>query len=266
MKLSTYMENNIEKFHLPEWFYVGGYDDIEILIDEDMDEYGSVARRPYYRLRGKPISTEQAFEVIRRTDSIFRFGIQLPCNSDYVETCHIKNWWLNKNHYPSDMGWIHSDGTVGGNGITDKYPEFGELVLDLVELVQAFPYLDFVLAITCWNEMPIEMWYKYQDEQYKKFHEFEWYDGFYEAIDIGFWVHDNTIEVLNRKNAVKKYKEYEKKYSVKDQDYYAAFYNMRKGIIPCDEDYLKRCIAAYGLDPEETLKNTREYIWKPGVK
>ena len=84
--------------------------------------------------------------------------------------------------------------------------------------------------------------------------------------EIGFWVHDNTIEVLNRKNAVKKYKEYEKKYSVKDQDYYAAFYNMRKGIIPCDEDYLKRCIAAYGLDPEETLKNTREYIWKPGVK
>ena len=44
MKLSTYMENNIEKFHLPEWFYARVYDDIEILIDEDMDEYDSVAR------------------------------------------------------------------------------------------------------------------------------------------------------------------------------------------------------------------------------
>ena len=275
MKLSTYVGNNIEKFDCPEWFYRGKCDDIELIIDEDMDEYDSIARRPYYRLRGKPVSQEQAFEVIRRTDSIFRFGIQVPWNSDYVETWHINNWWFNRNHFPSDMGWIHSDGTVGGNGITDKYPNFSELLSDMVELIQAFPYLDFVLAITTWDELPEEMFFcdredwEGDDQSYEEFEEkrkFERYDGFYDAIDIGFWVHDNKIEVLNPKNAVKKYKEYEKKYSVKNQDYYAADYNMENGIIPCDEDYLKRCIAAYGLDPEETLKNTREYIWKPGVK
>jgi hypothetical protein len=100
------------------------YDDIEIIIDKDMDQYDSITRRPYYRLRGKPVSKEQAFEVIRRTDAIFRFDIKLPYASDYIRTCHIRNWWFNRNHFPSDMGWIHSDGTVGGNGITDKYPEF----------------------------------------------------------------------------------------------------------------------------------------------
>ena len=79
MKLSTYVENNIEKFDCPEWFYREKCDDIELFIDEDMDEYDSIARRPYYRLRGKPVSKEQAFEVIRRTDSIFRqFNIELP--------------------------------------------------------------------------------------------------------------------------------------------------------------------------------------------
>ena len=275
MKLSTYVENNIEKFDCPEWFYREKCDDIELFIDEDMDEYDSIARRPYYRLRGKPVSKEQAFEVIRRTDSIFRqFNIELPYNSDYVEIWHINNWWFNRNHYPSDMGWIHSDGTVGGNGITGKYPNFSELLSDMVELIQAFPYLDFVLAITTWDELPEEMFFcnredwEGDDQSYEEFEEkrkFERYDGFYDAIDIGFWVHNNTIEILNHKNAVKKYKEYEKKYSVKNQDYYAAFYNMENGIIPCDENYLKRCIVAYGLDPEETLRNTREYIWKPGV-
>ena len=49
MKLSTYMENNIEKFHLPEWFYVGGYDDIEILIDEDMVFWQQSHTHPYLR-------------------------------------------------------------------------------------------------------------------------------------------------------------------------------------------------------------------------
>ena len=196
MKLSTYVGNNIEKFECPEWFYTGKCDDIELLIDEAMDEYDSVARRPYYRLRGKPVSKEQAFEIIRRTDSIFQLEIQVPWNSGYVETWHINNWWFSRNHYPTDM----------------------------VELIQAFPYLDFVLAITTWDELPEEMFFcnredwEGDDQSYEEFEEkrkFERYDGFYDAVDIGFWVHDNTIEILNHKNAVKKYKEYEEKYSVK---------------------------------------------------
>ena len=41
----------------------------EIIIPEDVEE--PVARRPYYRMRGCPVSAEQALEMIRRTDRYF---------------------------------------------------------------------------------------------------------------------------------------------------------------------------------------------------
>ena len=41
----------------------------EIIIPEDVEE--PVSRRPYYRMRGCPVSREQALELIRRTDNYF---------------------------------------------------------------------------------------------------------------------------------------------------------------------------------------------------
>lgn len=289
MKLSEYLLQNADKFGIDNDYCAGkfydetsdtiygfnnwvmteeyrGLSQYEVNIDEDMDEYDSCVRRPYYRLRGKPVTEEQAFDIIRRTDDIFDFDIEVPYESDRLRTVyHIRNIWFNRNHFPSDMGWIHRDGTVGGNGITGKYPEFEELFEEMLGLLLAFPYLDFVLAITDWEEMPYEMWEHLGDDDkvWKRKRSIEDYDGFYEAIEIGFWVHDNRIEVLNPKNAAKKFKEYEQKYEVKTPGYYAAYYNMDNKIIPCDVDYLKRCIAAYGMDPEETLSKVREYIWNP---
>lgn len=256
MRLSTYLQNNKEKYNVPEDSDLSVYDDIEINIDEGMDTYDTNVRRPYYRLRGKPVTEEQAFEVIRRTDRIFSRSIKLPADSDYIDGYHLHNWWFNRNHFPSDMGWIHRDGTLGGNGITDKYPNFKQLMFEVFGLINEFPYLDFVWVITEWNECPDEirehLWDK--DEAMERKHKFEEYDGFYEAIEIGLWVHDNTIDVLEPKRAAEKFKEYEEKYGVADPSYYSAYYNMRNNIVPCDLEYLKRCIEAYGLNAEEALK------------
>lgn len=272
MKILEYMLQNADKFGIDYRFdelIEEKHCDIsqcEISIDEDMDEYSSCARRPYYRLRGKPVTEEQAFDIIRRTDDIFDFDIEVPYESDRLRTVyHIRNFWFNRNHFPSDMGWIHRDGTVGGNGITDKYPDFEELFKEMLGLLLTFPYLDFVLAITEWEEVPYEMWEHFTDKnkEWEQKNHIEDYDGFYEAIEIGFWVHDKRIDVLNPKNAAKKYKEYEQKYAVKTPGYYAAYYNMDNKIIPCDVDYLKKCIAAYGMNPEKTLSKVPEYKWNP---
>ena len=267
MRLSDYLDSNREKMGFTEDSDLSVYDDIEIIIDKGMDDYDTCVRRPYYRLRGKPVTEEQAFEIIRRTDDIFDWDIELPACSDYIGTYHLRNFWFNRNHYPSDYGWIHRDGTLGGNGITDKYPEFDELIFEMLDLIQAFPYLDFVLAITNWNEMPHEVWEhisdEFKNEEYNRKHMFEEFEGFYDDLDIGFWVHDNTIEVLEPKRAAEKFKEYEEKYGVAEPSYYSAYYNMENKIIPCDVDYLKRCIEAYGLNAEETLGKVNEYIWNP---
>lgn len=34
-------------------------------------KYSGLARRPYYRMRGKSVTKEQAFDIIRRTDMFF---------------------------------------------------------------------------------------------------------------------------------------------------------------------------------------------------
>lgn len=38
----------------------------EIIVDEEVKDYKAFARRPYYRMRGKQATEEQAFDIIRR--------------------------------------------------------------------------------------------------------------------------------------------------------------------------------------------------------
>lgn len=46
--------------------------EIELSISDDKEVQRYIStRRPYYRMRGKPISEEQAFEIIRRTERFF---------------------------------------------------------------------------------------------------------------------------------------------------------------------------------------------------
>ena len=68
------------------------------------------------------MTREQAFEIIRRTDTFFSWELHLK-NKDYLDSIHFNNWIILKNHYPAGYGWIHTDGTVGLNGITQTYPK-----------------------------------------------------------------------------------------------------------------------------------------------
>lgn len=70
--------------------YCDKYNEYEIIVPDGLEYDGSV-RKSYYRMRGKPVTEEQAFELIRRTDNFFA-GIEEICRSDdFVSSVNFDN-------------------------------------------------------------------------------------------------------------------------------------------------------------------------------
>lgn len=228
---------------------------IEITDDEDIYSVESI-RRPYYRMRGKKVTREQAFDIIRRTDNFFSWYMDdVSCNKDYVGGCNFDNWLIQKNHYPEGYGWIHVDGTVGCNSITQKYPTVMECVCEWLTNLIEFPYLDLVIAFTFLNEGII---YDSEDN-YSNIDDND--NDFADVVLMGIEIHDKQIKVTSSKEAVDKYNEYDNKYGVNAQIYKPEYYGDNK-IIQVDEDYLRKCIESYGLDADKELSGVPEYVWK----
>lgn len=239
------------------------YNQYEI-INEDGISYDSDVRRPYYRMRGKPVTEEQAFDIIRRTDRFFCGIGEIRSQADFVGGGHSDNWMFSKNHYPNGYGWIHTDGTVGTNGITYKYPNLGEFLDEWLCKLRHFPYLDLVFVITDWDEIPNEVRevdYDCPLRSQRLFEYEDWDERFYKAVQLGIYVHDKTIEVLSSQKAISKYKEYAALYE-KNREIYVPDYYMEHGIEQVNLIYLKRCIESYGLDADEVLGKEPVYTWK----
>ena len=235
----------------------------EIICPDEQDiKDVSHVRRPYYRMRGKKVTRQQAFDIIRRTDNFFRNSNKVTNHPEYVGNINFDNWLIEKNHYPSGYGWIHADGTVGANAITQKYPETEEFVVEWLLKLMAFPYLDLIIAITCWDEVP---WEVMEDEnERKRFYSPAYDEKFYDAVRLGIYVHNQKIEILDRKSTLKKYKEYEKQYGEGFEKYQSDYY-MKREIEQVSQSDLEACFAAYGLDAEEELRQIPEYVWKKGL-
>lgn len=228
--------------------------DINIVNMDDFD-----ARRPYYRIRGPRVTEEQAFEIIRLTDREFNMSFEqsrIFGPLGYIGSGHIENLWFTANHVPSPRGWCHPSGIIGVNNISGKYPELDELIWEFKGYIQAFPFLDMIVAVTDWNEMPKYAWDLDWDDPIRKKEE---YPDFIENIQIGFWIHNGILEILNQDRAQRVYREYEAKYSEPNRDIYVVDYYSDNHIFPANYDYLRRIVAAYGLNPDEYLKS---YIWK----
>lgn len=231
----------------------------EIIVDEDVKEYDTEVRRPYYRMRGTKVTEEQAFDIIRRADNFFRFNINtIQEHIDYIGSLNFDNWIFDKHHHPYQYGWVHVDGTIGCNAITQKYPSIDEFISEWFIKMMAFPYLDLVIAITDWNELPPYVWEaicnsNHFNNPYKK----ENFPDFLEHIDCGIWVHDKVLEIMKPKRTVKKYVEYAKLYEDKTKERYLSHYYNDNGIIQADVRYLKKCIEAYGLNADEEFSKIK---------
>ncbi len=233
------------------------YDGIEVTIDKEVKDWDSCARRPYYQLRGKRITEEQAFDIISLTDSFFDFYSEHFRNR--CPSMNFNMWWFNSNHYPEKYGWVHPNGIVGSNGITAKYPNIQELIEEWTGYLTFFPYLDLVAAISSWNELSPRKWdilfarMKQRNHASHYGYEYEEDKDFLEHLQIGIWVHDGKLEILNPERTAEKYMEYEAKYAEPDHRVYVPEYysDFQPDIVT--RDYLKRCIRAYGIEDAETF-------------
>lgn len=226
----------------------------EIIVDENVKDFDSLVRRPYYRMRGKKVTAEQAFDIIRRVDNIFRLTDAIQNHPDYIGSLNFDSWIFDRHHYPQHYGWIHADGTVGCDGITQKYPDIDEFIAEWFIKMMAFPYLDLVIAVTDWDETPpsASSGFTYKCNPYDRT-----IPTFEESIVCGIWVHNPVLEIMGPKRTVKKYAEYVKLYEDKNRVKYLSEYYQDNGIVQADENYLKRCIEAYGLNADEELRKIR---------
>lgn len=250
VKLDTDPTTGITTYLLPKEVSEK-YSEIEIRIADEIKNGIEYVRRPYYRMRGVPVTHEQAFELIRRTDNFFREIDSIRKKDEFIGCINFDNWLIEKNHLPQGYGWIHVDGTVGTNSITQKYPTIDEFVVEWYQKLLAFPYLDLIIAVTAWNEGP-------------DFDEVLSEQEFDREIELGIYVHDKQLEILNSPETIAKYKEYDKCYGTPAEKFEPNYYEKHK-ITQVDLPYLKRCIEAYGLDADRVLGKAPKYIWQERV-
>lgn len=249
----------------------------QVIIDPEVAKKDFDVRRPYFRMRGKPVTEEQAFDIIRRTDNFFRWDMRKYNLEGFLVSDRflLDNLWYSPNFYPHPRGWIRPDGIVGQNGVTGKYPDEQEFIYSVLALKEAFPYLDFMVAVTDWNEIPDYLWdlmekshdaaedndldqYRQYKDEYDRLHTSEDYPDFQEHIVYGILVYDDKVELMAPARAKEKYLEYNSLYGGEAEAIFTMDYYMDRNIQPADFAYLQRCIRSYGLNPDDVLA---KYEW-----
>ena len=271
----------------------------EVIFDGGTRDWNAMARRPYYRLRGKRITEEQALEVIRRCDTFFSWDMHLDGDYDYddndnespecIRPINFNMWWFASNHLPDKYGWVHPNGIVGLNAIMQKYPNTQELIDEWTVIAKNFPFLDLVIAITDWDEICLErhtardeiFGSRYMDktiseEEFSRrwadidFIDFERDDTrrenfgetFESAIEIGVWIHEGIVEIMDHRRAYEKYIEYEHLYEESDARIYMPEYygTFQPDIVT--REYLRKCLRAYGVTDPEKLISERTHPYE----
>lgn len=237
---------------------------IEIVVDPEISTYDTNVRRPYFRLRGKTVTREQAFEIIRRTDRFFEWDVDWKDlqKTDYAGSGgHFQNNWIMENFYPRYRGWCRPDGIIGINGITGKYPNMDEFVPAWLGYMCAFPWLELVVGITDCNEVLYDGW-EGDDGWWNDEPDQSKFLDFYEHIDIGIWVHEGKLEFMSPERTRKVYREYEEKYEWKDSSIYDN-YCQDRGFSIVSDSYLRKMIAALGLEEDKVLLPQGIWGYKP---
>lgn len=239
--------------------------------------FGTLKRKPYFRVVGKPITPEQAAEFIKKTDEIIaELLYKWKYNEKYHDLYDVRqeDKYLQLNSikismYASNISIVRPDGIIDSEGISKiKYPRYNVFVDDMRKVAENFPFLDFVIAVTCWDECsPFE---RNRDdyiedieagrktvEEVNKVREIE--DNIYKAIHTCIWVHDGKADWFynNHNEGIEKFREYEKLYHTEDELYKHKNCFTKMGTTKTD--YYRSLLPYYGI-PEELFDKLRYII------
>ena len=234
----------------------------ELRLDPGTETYAAHGVQPYYQLRGKRISREQAREVIRRTDSLLG-RLALP---GYVGSVNVPQRWFCRDGFPVHCGWSHPNGVIGCNGALSAGADFDRLLTELLRWRLAFPWLDLMIAVSRWDGRPDcqkEAMEEAKDllftaeqgpetrqryEQLRRRMEYMEIPDFCENLVLGVCVRDGTIEFLSPEHAARRYRAYAAAYGEADSRIYAPEYYRNEGLLVCDNRYLLDCLSDFGLE------------------
>jgi hypothetical protein len=141
---------------------------------------------PQMYTTGKPVTVEQAKEIIRRTDSFFYHGmggndrafnerlakrVGMPmynyemkepeggwrafwqsCDEwrkrwGVIATEYVRNSWVSCAYIFGPHGWCHPDGTISFVDNVGKWPDVADIIDEWMTLAQAFPFIELAATL-----------------------------------------------------------------------------------------------------------------------
>lgn len=231
----------IDKGHLDECTSIALHVDTDVKIPDNV-------RRPYYRMRGRSVTPDQALEIIGKTDDFFNsfeHGLKATC----VPSTHFRNVLINDNYVPKNFGWVHRDGTIGINSVMSKYPTLAEILEEWGRYVLEFPYLDLIVCVTHWDEIPTLM----DKDPDAPLYGPEWDNIFFSNVDYGIHVHDRVISIVDQQYAVQLFQDYARRFN-RPRDVYEPGYYEGYHVKQINYDDLVKMAAIHVNDPVAWLK------------
>lgn len=155
------------------------------------------------------------------------------------------------------------DGTIGYNDHTTKYPDYVEVLKEVINIKLDFPFLEFMVAFSCWNcEAP----YAYDEykriefacgrEKAEKYLFGQDYTDFDENIEILVYVHDKVIEVYFENFATVVYKDLVRKLQNKPDLKYVTYYYE---VFWTDNEDIEQRVKEDGLGIDMNISRNRRY-------
>lgn len=228
------------------------YKEIQInYINGKKPDWHDDCRRPFYKIRGTKITEEQAMEIISKTDTAFLYDIDETSYSDRVCGYLFDNIWFNHGTWETSGGWCYPTGEIYEDGISlIKYPSVETFIGEMITFAENFAFLDMVIAVTNWNEIPDEEW----DDIDLYDEEGNWvdpYSKYKEHIQFLLHLHNQMIDIYSKEDAVEKYEEYLSDLKITDSGFLDCKPVKNNNKLPNRVEYFKECVRKHGLDVEK---------------
>ena len=241
----------IEQYHIADY-------------DEEISIELSNVRRPLVLVRGRPISREQAMQLIVGEEPLFGKGSddERSWFDPRSDRGVLKNIFY-RQCYDWLSTWGYTDGTIGGNLIhLGKYPELEEFVPMYAHLAGKYPFLDMVVSYTLVDECccflcdKIDPEFGYDKQctckdcipyldkikKYKEVYSVSDFEAFYYSYwetdhvrsDVGnlvcltIWIHNGQANILFGDPAISKFNEYNTLYCAPEYAFYVQLFRLQR--------------------------------------